>query len=200
MQEQTSGVVAQEAVQEPAAPASKPEFSQKQGGSAPEGEPAPRQEPPIPHKVWEISRKRAEAEARQKYQRQTERNFGANGPELAAQQQELEAFRAERRQRVFERDLAAIRKEYPDEKAATVDDLGADFLAIMAAGKVDALAAYEAVRAQRARQAPQPPSMGDVKGAGGPEKGWFSRRDVQQMSPGEVRRNFEAIRRSMGRW
>lgn len=120
-------------------------------------------------------------------------------PDIQRQAAELGQFRAMQMQQVFDRDLKEIKKVYPDEKAASVTDLGEEYMTMMATGKVSALAAYEAVRAQKNRQAPPPPSMGDVGGAG-KEQGFFTKEEVEKMTPAQVSKNYEKIRASMSRW
>lgn len=120
-------------------------------------------------------------------------------PDIQRQTAELNQFRAMQMQQVFDQDLKAIKKAYPDEKAASVTELGEEYMTMMATGKVSALAAYEAVRAQKNRQAPPPPSMGDV-GAAGKEQGFFTKEEVQKMTPAQVSKNFEKIRASMSKW
>lgn len=110
-----------------------------------------------------------------------------------------ETFRALQQreaERVFREDLAAIRAAWPDEKAASISELGPQFAAICAAG-VEPLAAYEALRAQRQRRSA--PSTGPVASGGG-DGDYFSRDEVARMSREEIHRNFDSIRRSMRRW
>lgn len=111
--------------------------------------------------------------------------------------EQLRRYQQREMQAVFDGDLKAIRSAYPDERANSVDELGPQFIAMCAAG-VSPLSAYEALRAEKARSVRQPPSMGDVRPAGG--KGFYTRDEVARMSRSEIERNFERIRRSMDRW
>lgn len=111
--------------------------------------------------------------------------------------EQLRRYQQREMQAVFDGDLKAIRSAYPDERANSVDELGPQFIAMCAAG-VSPLSAYEALRAEKARSVRQPPSMGDVRPAGG--KGFYTRDEVARMSRSEIEHNFERIRRSMDRW
>lgn len=120
-------------------------------------------------------------------------------PEVLEMRAMTEQLKKEQWTQVFQKDLAEIRAAYPDETAASIDELGEEYLTIMQAGRVSALAAYEAVRAHKQRQG-QPPSMGDVGGSVGKEKEFFTRSEVLKMDPAQVSRNFEKIRRSQAKW
>ena len=125
---------------------------------------------------------------------------GQQSQNAAAQdavQRELEGYRQREQARFFADDLASIRAAHPEESAASVEELGPQFLAICAAG-VDPLCAYEAVRSHRERTAP-PPSTGDFGGRA-PAKEFYTRDEVARMSRSEIRRNFDKIRRSMSHW
>ncbi len=121
-------------------------------------------------------------------------------PEYQRLRAEAEAARNERFARTFERDLAAIKKAYPDEKAKNVAELGPEFMAIMASGQVSAVAAYEAVRAQHNRMAPKPPSTGAIGGTAGRKDGYYTRDEVAAMSRQQVHEHFEDIQKSMRQW
>lgn len=120
-------------------------------------------------------------------------------PEIRAQAEQLEQYRQREREAVFANDLKAIRKAYPDEKAKSIDELGPQFVAMCASG-VSPLAAYEALRVEKARNTKQPPSMGDVKPSGGKGKEYYSREEVAAMNQAEVSKNYETIRKSMAKW
>lgn len=133
-------------------------------------------------------------------ERQIAQKVKQSDPEVLAKEARLAALEQKEQQRVFAGDLATIRKAYPDEKAKSVEELGEDFMALMATGRVSAVAAYEAIRAERKRTAPQPPSMGDVGAAAGGAKDFYSREEVAKMSREEVARHYEEIRKSMSKW
>lgn len=141
-----------------------------------------------------------EPEQYEKLEQQIAQKVKQSDPEVLAKEARLAALEQKEQQRVFEGDLKAIRKAYPDEKAKSIEELGEDFMALMATGRVSAVAAYEAIRAERRRTAPQPPSMGDLAPAAGGKKDFYSREEVAKMSPAEVREHYETIRTSMSKW
>lgn len=121
-------------------------------------------------------------------------------PELQQDRALLQQYKQQEAEQCFARDLAAIKKAFPDEKAKHVSELGEEFMTMMASGKVSAVAAYRAIREQRQIDHPAPKSMGDVGGSGGTEKEFYTPDEVQRMSPAEVSKNYDKIRRSMTRW
>lgn len=125
-------------------------------------------------------------------------------PEFRRMAQENQAVRRQQaeamQQQVFAQDLAAIRKMYPDEKAKNVTELGDEFMAMMATGQVDAVSAYEAVRAKRQRTAPKPPSTGKIQAGAAGQGAYYTREQVEAMSDEQIERNFDDIRRSMATW
>ena len=124
----------------------------------------------------------------------------ASDPQLKQERERLQRYEQQEAEQCFAKDLAAIKKAFPDEKAKHISELGDEFMAMMASGKVSAVAAYRAIREQRQIDHPAPKSMGDVGGSGGTEKEYYTPDEVQRMSPAEVRKNYEKIRRSMTRW
>lgn len=120
---------------------------------------------------------------------------------MAQENQEVRRQQAEvMQQQVFAQDLAAIRKMYPDEKAKNVTELGDEFMAMMATGQVDAVSAYEAVRAKRQRTDPKPPSTGKIQAGAAGQGAYYTREQVEAMSDEQIERNFDDIRRSMATW
>lgn len=125
-------------------------------------------------------------------------------PEFRRMAQENQAVRRQQaeamQQQVFAQDLAAIRKMYPDEKAKSVTELGDEYMAMMATGQVDAVSAYEAVRAKRQRTAPKPPSTGKIQAAAGRKGAYYTREQVNAMTDKQIEENYDDIRRSMATW
>lgn len=113
---------------------------------------------------------------------------------------QLAELRRQQNEAVFAADLRAIRKAYPDEKAKSIEELGEAFIAMMATGRVSALTAYEAVRGEKQRTAPKPPSTGDVGSQTGAKKGYYTREEVAAMSPEQVQQNLDIINKSMRTW
>lgn len=115
-------------------------------------------------------------------------------------EQENRELRGRENERIFRDDMDKIKAAYPDVKAKSVEELGADFVRMRAMG-IDTLVAYEAMRSVESRtQKPKPPSTGSAKSAGKTEGGLFTREEVKGMSPSEVRKNFDKIRKSMSNW
>lgn len=127
-------------------------------------------------------------------------NLRQTDPEYQRMARENEQAKAAMAQQTFEQDLRSIKKAYPDEKAKSVMDLGPEFMAMMATGQVSALAAYEAVRAQRARTAPKPVSTGAIGGGQKQPGGHYTKEQVAAMSPKEVHEHYDDIRKSMLSW
>lgn len=125
-------------------------------------------------------------------------------PEFRRMVQENQAVRRQQaeavQQQVFAQDLAAIRKMYPDEKAKSVTELGDEYMAMMATGQVDAVSAYEAVRAKRQRTAPKPPSTGKIRSGAAGQGAYYTREQVNAMSDEQIDEHFDDIRRSMAMW
>lgn len=122
-------------------------------------------------------------------------------PEYQRMAAEAQAARSAMAQQAFADDLKAIKKAYPDEKAKSVIELGPEFMAMMATGRVSAVAAYEAVRAERNRTAPKPPSTGGIQGSGAKGKGGvYTREEVERMTPAQINEHLDDIRKSMSGW
>ena len=120
--------------------------------------------------------------------------------ENAQRRRMAEAARQQQYEAVFAEDLAAIKQLYPDEKAKDIRDLGDEFMAMMASGQVDAVSAYEAIRARKNRTNPKPPSTGGLGSNGGKKPAYFTKEQVDAMSDAEIDKNYDAIRKSMMRW
>lgn len=110
----------------------------------------------------------------------------------AAAQRETEA--------TFARDMAEIKKLYPDEKAKDVRELGDRFMAIMANSDLSAVEAYEVVRKEHARTNPKPPSTGAINTRSEKQGGYYTRDQVAAMSDAEIEKHYEEIRKSMQQW
>lgn len=125
-------------------------------------------------------------------------------PEYRRMVQQAEEVRQqqarEMQQQVFAQDMAAIRKMYPDEKAKSVTELGDEYMALMATGQVDAVTAYEAVRAKRNRTAPKPPSTGKIHSGAAKQGAFYTKEQVEAMTDRQIEENYEDIRRSMAQW
>lgn len=119
-------------------------------------------------------------------------------PDYLQAQAELAVLRQRESQRLFEADLAAVKKLNPAEKATDVRQLGEDFIRLRAAG-VSAEAAYQASRAA-APQVQPPPDLGRVQTGQAGQGQFFTKEQVQSMSQAEVSRNLSMIEESMKNW
>ena len=100
--------------------------------------------------------------------------------------------------RMFEEDLAAVRKLNPQEKAQTVQELGPDFIRLRAAG-IPADVAYKATHEIQPQVEP-PKDTGKVKGSQSAAGAYFTPEQVRAMSQAEVNRNLDKIEQSMKHW
>lgn len=125
-------------------------------------------------------------------------------PEYRRMAAENEAVRRQQmqqyQQQVFAQDMQQIRALYPDEKAKSVTEFGDEFMTMMASGQVDAVSAYEAIRAKRQRTAPKPPSTGKIQATAAKKGAYYTRDEVNAMSDEQIEKNYEDIRRSMAKW
>lgn len=119
-------------------------------------------------------------------------------PEYIQAQTELAVLRQRESRRIFEADLAAVKKLNPAEKATDVRQLGEDFIRLRAAG-VSAEAAYQASRAATPQVQP-PPDPGKVQTGEAGQGQFFTKEQVQAMSREEVSRNLSRIEESMKQW
>ena len=113
---------------------------------------------------------------------------------------EKEALEEQRNQLEFNNlkaaDLKEIKAKYPEASLKDVEELGEKFFKYRAM-EIDAVTAYEAIQMAKG-QPPKP--MGKAK-TGAPQKtGFFSREEVEAMSPSQIHKNFDKIRESMGKW
>lgn len=93
-------------------------------------------------------------------------------------------------------DLKEIKAKYSDANLKDVEELGEDFFKYRTMG-IDAVAAYEAIQMKKG----QPPkSIGKVKTGAPTKSGFYTREEVQAMSPSQISKNFDKIRESMGKW
>lgn len=152
-------------------------------------------------KQYERDRKAAaDGVSVEQYERMTEelrRSILESDPEIRQKDRLLEAFRQKEHAATLSNDLQAIKTAYPDERAGSVAELGEEFLTIMASGRVSPIAAYEAVRAERKRKGTPPPSMGSVGVTGRDRSEFYTREELDRMSPSQVHKNYDKVRKSM---
>lgn len=145
--------------------------------------------------VEQVRRERLEEEARQQ---QAIQEAIKKDPEYIRNQQELRVLRERESRRVFEEDLAAVRKLNPQEKAQTVQELGNDFIRLRANG-IPADVAYKATHEIQPQVEP-PKDTGKVKGSQSAAGAYFTPEQVRAMSQAEVNRNLDKIEQSMKHW
>lgn len=145
--------------------------------------------------VEQVRRERLEEEARQK---QAIQEAIKKDPEYIRNQQELRVLRERESRRVFEEDMATVRKLNPQEKAQTVQELGNDFIRLRANG-IPADVAYKATHEIQPQVEP-PKDTGKVKGSQSAAGAYFTPEQVRAMSQAEVNRNLDKIEQSMKHW
>lgn len=145
--------------------------------------------------VEQVRRERLEEEARQKLAIQ---EAIQKDPEYIRNQQELRVLRERESRRVFEEDMATVRKLNPQEKAQTVQELGNDFIRLRANG-IPADVAYKATHEIQPQVEP-PKDTGKVKGSQSAAGAYFTPEQVRAMSQAEVNRNLDKIEQSMKHW
>lgn len=145
--------------------------------------------------VEQVRRERLEEEEKQKKAIQ---EAIQKDPEVIRQQQELKVLRERESRRVFEEDLATVRKLNPQEKAQTVQELGPDFIRLRANG-IPADVAYKATHEIQPQVEP-PKDTGKVKGSQNAAGAYFTPEQVRAMSQAEVNRNLDKIEQSMKHW
>ena len=110
-------------------------------------------------------------------------------------EEELQEAEIERR---MAEDLEAIRKIDPSVKSLV--DLDPSFFNLISTGQVSAEDAYFAVKAKAERDKVKTPEpVGRVE-EGGDTKDYFTRDEVEAMSRADVKKHYDAIRRSMTKW
>lgn len=119
-------------------------------------------------------------------------------------EEELEALREEKRNRVFEDDLKAIKDAYPEVKAKSIRELGEKYWSLMKTGELSAVEAYEVIRKleERGKKTP-PPSTGSVKQvAGKTEKEFYSSEEVDELSEKDLDdpKILNKVLKSMTKW
>jgi hypothetical protein len=128
-------------------------------------------------------------------EREAKEELEALQNENAALKENLETKEVER---LMERDLAAIQEIDPNIK--TLDDLGEDFLSLIATGKLTGTQAYYAAKSMQDAKAIKKPDLPGAANQSPEEKEYFTRDEVDNMSASEVHKNYDNIRKSMSKW
>lgn len=98
-------------------------------------------------------------------------------------------------------DLAEIQRLHPEIKS--IEELGQEYLMFRfnQVSEVSAEQAFQMMAAYKASTTPKkPPVVGAVATNTQPEKDYFTREEVEAMSPEEVSKNYDLIRKSMNKW
>ena len=142
-----------------------------------------------------VVKAKAFGEGKTEEQVKAERELESLKSEKERLEEELENVEVERR---MAEDLEIIKKIDPSVK--TLLDLDPSFFQMIATGYVSAEEAYYACKAKADRgKVKTPEPVGEVKTS--PEaKDYFTRDEVEAMSKADVKKNFDAIRRSMTKW
>ena len=165
----------------------------------------------------ELERQLAEAQRQSKeYEDALGLFFDGEDKSLQAQayatQRPLEEVRAEQQmheqqlleqqaQAQMDADLAEIQKSHPEVKS--IDELGPEYLAFRfnPMGEMGAEQAFQMMMAYKGNTTPKkPPIIGNVSTADKPQSDYYTREEVEAMSPAEVKANYDKIRESMSKW
>lgn len=98
-------------------------------------------------------------------------------------------------------DLAEIQRVAPEVKS--IGELGKAYLAFRfnSMGENDAVTAFKMAQAYTQATTPKkPPVIGGVSTQAKPQSDFYSREEVEAMTPKEVSANYDAIRQSMTKW
>lgn len=129
--------------------------------------------------------------------------------EMQAQLNALQNEKANLEQQLLEQqaraqmnaDLAEIQKTHPEIKS--IEELGQEYLMFRFSqmGEVSAEQAFQMMTAYKASTTPKkPPIIGNVSTGGKPQSDYYTREEVEAMSPEEVKKNYDTIRKSMSKW
>ena len=125
--------------------------------------------------------------------------------QLAALQSEKENLEQQlleqQAQAQMDADLAEIQKTHPEVKS--IGELGPEYLAFRfnAMGEMSAEQAYQMLLVYKGNTTPKkPPVVGKVSTTERPKSDYYTREEVESMSPNEVKANYDAIRKSMSNW
>nr|DAG76591.1 MAG TPA: hypothetical protein [Caudoviricetes sp.] len=129
--------------------------------------------------------------------------------QMQAQLAELQSKNANLEQQLLEQqaqaqmnaDLAEIQRTHPEIKS--IEELGQEYLAFRfnPMGEMSAEQAFQMMQTYKANTTPKkPPIIGTVSTTDKPQSDYFTREEVEAMSPAEVKANYDRIRESMTKW
>lgn len=123
-------------------------------------------------------------------------------PEVQQMRQQLEQYKQNEMNRLFQDDLKAIRKQHPGEKAKDIMELGEAFIAARSMG-VDPLAAYDIAMTAKGRNTPpKPPETPTIGKSTGKEKEYYSPDEVDKLTNQELSdpKVLARVQKSMTKW
>lgn len=113
-------------------------------------------------------------------------------------ERENETLKELLRKEALEKDLAAVKKAYPEVKAASVEELGEEFLRIMATGAVDAATAYGIIQSKQAKsKARKPPVTGKVGKSDTGDGGYYTSEELDTLTMDELMSDPKKYRKAM---
>lgn len=129
--------------------------------------------------------------------------------QMQAQLAELQSKNANLEQQLLEQqaqaqmnaDLAEIQRTHPEIKS--IEELGQEYLAFRfnPMGEMGAEQAFQMMMAYKGNITPKkPPIIGNVSTTDKPQSDYYTREEVEAMSPAEVKANYDKIRESMSKW
>lgn len=129
--------------------------------------------------------------------------------QMQAQLAELQSKNANLEQQLLEQqaqaqmnaDLAEIQRTHPEIKS--IEELGQEYLAFRfnPMGEMGAEQAFQMMMAYKGNITPKkPPIIGNVSTTDKPQGDYYTREEVEAMSPAEVKANYDRIRESMSKW
>lgn len=129
--------------------------------------------------------------------------------QMQAQLAELQSKNANLEQQLLEQqaqaqmnaDLAEIQRTHPEIKS--IEELGQEYLAFRfnPMGEMGAEQAFQMMMAYKGNITPKkPPIIGNVSTTDKPQSDYYTREEVEAMSPAEVKANYDRIRESMSKW
>lgn len=98
----------------------------------------------------------------------------------------------------MKQDLSVI--QAIDPTIESLEALGPTFMNLIATGSVDAVEAYYASKAKMQRENKTPPGEIGAVNTAPAEKDFYTKAEAEAMSPEEMSKNFDKVRKSMSKW
>lgn len=126
------------------------------------------------------------------------KDFLENDPFILNMQNELDFYKEEKYKNLYDEYLKEIKTSYPDEKAENIFEFGNDYIEMLKSN-INPLIAYEAIRAIKNKAGFQP-TMGEITPSSNGKEAYFTRAQVEKMTPKEVKKYYHIIENSMKNW